>query len=115
MLTPGNDEDETKMKKLLEEMRSEQKQIAESITSLKKTSLMMAKEATQKKLYQLDVWAPSKRNRDDQKAFKDSLIKFYQRAAGGGNIRCQLVDKPFAATMVRASHIWKASTHGRGM
>eukprot|EP01138_Halocafeteria_seosinensis_P014322 gb/GECG01014622.1/.p1 GENE.gb/GECG01014622.1/~~gb/GECG01014622.1/.p1 ORF type:complete len:147 (+),score=10.53 gb/GECG01014622.1/:1-441(+) len=100
--------------KLLEQLMTEQKKIGENIDSLKKASLLVARDTTQNKLYRLDVWAPSKRNRDDQKSFKDSLIKFYQRAAGGDKLRCQLVNRPYPATMVRAAHIWKAATHGRG-
>ena len=66
---------------------------------------------------ELDCWdTSSTRTADEQDEFKNKLIVYYQ--CGQTNtkeIKCMILNKYFDRQLVRASHIWKASTKGIGL
>eukprot|EP01033_Poteriospumella_lacustris_P002927 gene2927-2137_t len=65
----------------------------------------------------MDKWTSSKRTRQEQTGFKNSLVSFYQRAhpSDPNQLKCMVVDSFFPRQLVRASHIWKFETEGDGL
>jgi hypothetical protein len=65
----------------------------------------------------MDIWTESKRSTVEQKAFKDSLIAFYQRhhPSDPSIVKCMVLDHFFPRHLVIGSHIWKYSSHGKGL
>lgn len=63
-----------------------------------------------------DIWTETGRSEVEQKEFKDSMIKYYQR--GGmfsGNVKCMMTNEWHRRDHVIAEHIWKQKMHGRGL
>jgi hypothetical protein len=65
----------------------------------------------------MDNWTESKRSKEEQEAFKDSLIAFYQRQhpVDPALLKCMVLDVFIPRKYVIASHIWKHCTHGEGL
>lgn len=66
---------------------------------------------------ELDCWdSSSTRTREEQQEFKNSLIVYYECGSPlMKTIKCMVMNKYFERSMVRAAHIWKASTRGVGL
>ena len=64
-----------------------------------------------------DNWRSSTRSRQEQTAFKESLINFYNCSdpSDPNILKCMVLDRFFAKDKVIASHIWKFSTGGDGL
>lgn len=77
----------------------------------------VAKEVVIQHRMRLDIWTESKRSKEEQPAFKDALIAFYQRQHPSDPhlLKCMVLDDFFPKTLVIASHIWKHCTHGEGL
>jgi hypothetical protein len=65
----------------------------------------------------MDYWTESKRSKEEQEAFKEVLIVFYQRQhlSDLKLLRCMVLDDFFPTQLVIASHIWKHCTDGVGL
>lgn len=65
----------------------------------------------------MDNWTESKRSKEEQEAFKEVLIVFYQRQHPSDPklLRCMVLDDFFPRQLVIASHIWKHCTRGEGL
>jgi hypothetical protein len=64
----------------------------------------------------LCVWDGSNcRTVVESKAFKDSLVREYARADGAGRLFCMVLNRSYPRDVVRASHLWKHCTGGRGL
>ena len=67
------------------------------------------------KIKELDIW-PGNRTQIEQAEFKDQLIIKYECGYPNQNtIKCMVLNAFFHREVVRASHIWKYSTHGAGL
>jgi hypothetical protein len=67
------------------------------------------------KIKELDIW-PGNRTQIEQAEFKDQLIIKYECGYPNQNtIKCMVLNAFFRRDAVRASHIWKYSTHGTGL
>jgi hypothetical protein len=62
----------------------------------------------------LDIWSESKRSKEEQEAFKTSLITFYKRDHPSDfNLLIYMVlNEFFPRHLVIASHFWKHCTRG---
>lgn len=77
----------------------------------------VAKEVIISHRARMDKWTSSKRTKQEQTEFKNSLVSFYQRAhpSDPNQLKCMVVDAFFPRHLVRASHIWKFETEGDGL
>ena len=60
----------------------------------------------------MDCWQSNNRTRVESSTFKDKLIKFYECAAAGDQVKCMATGNTYPRHEVRASHIIKRSTNG---
>ena len=65
----------------------------------------------------MDIWSLSKRTKDEQIQFKNSLISYYQCAhpTNDSLVKCMVLNEFFPRATVIASHIWKFCTEGEGL
>jgi hypothetical protein len=65
----------------------------------------------------MDIWTESNRSKQEQQAFKESLIPFYvcQHHSNPHLLRCMVLNDFFPRHLVIGSHIWKSCTHGDGL
>lgn len=80
-------------------------------------SNLMAKEVIISFRRRMDIWSMSKRTREEQKQFKNSLISYYQCAHPNETdlVKCMVLNDYFPRKTVIASHIWKFCTEGEGL
>ena len=79
---------------------------------------VLGKEVITQHRLRLDIWTPSKRSKDEQADFKNSLIAFYKRGneqSSRNEVKCMMLDIFLPRESVIASHIWKYSTEGQGL
>lgn len=117
---------------MLEQSSSQQRTLLEQSTSQLRNQAIIGRVLSGIVRNSLDCWTPSKRSRDEDRAFKERLITHYECApigsAGGARassassagedekkVRCMLVNDYFSSAEVRGSHIWKRATHGKGL
>jgi len=66
----------------------------------------------------LDPWgSPSNRTTSEQTDWKEKLKQYYERHAKKqpAMIKCMITNEALPSSEVKASHIWKRSTNGRGL
>lgn len=69
-------------------------------------------------LIQGDIWTDRKRSEQEQADFRALLIREYERGGPSADspVRCMVLDQPLRhGDHVKASHIWKSATRGRGL
>lgn len=77
----------------------------------------VVKEVVVQHRLRMDNWTESGRTKEEQEAFKESLIVFYQRQHPSDSklLRCMVLDDFFPKQFVIASHIWKHCSRGEGL
>jgi hypothetical protein len=63
-----------------------------------------------------DIWTERGRTENEQRSFKDEMIKYYKRNAWSGNkLRCMVTNQWHTQGDVIACHIWMNKTRGKGL
>jgi hypothetical protein len=77
----------------------------------------VAKRILERDVNELDIWTEGKRTRTEQGAFKDALAAYYECAHADrpGELNCMVLGRFLRRDTVRAAHIWKFCTQGRGL
>ena len=77
----------------------------------------VARRILERDVNELDIWTEGKRTRTEQGAFKDTLADYYECAHANrpGELKCMVLGRFLRRDLVRAAHIWKFCTQGRGL
>ncbi len=80
----------------------------------------LQREAQHARLRRLDPWTSAQRTLEEQAAFKERLLHHYDRGVPDNPpdkawARCMVSGAELPRPLVKASHIWKRSTHGEGL
>jgi len=92
-------------------------QLLETNQTLSQGIRLLGKEVVTQKRKRLDCWTGSKRTLVEQAGFKNELVDYYERGDGKLNdeLYCMVLNRLYPRKQVKASHIFKFSTHGVGL
>ena len=107
----------TRISTELEKQSEKLEKQSEELGKYGKKLEFVAKEVVIQHRMRMDNWTESKRSKEEQEAFKDALVAFYQRQHPSNPklLKCMVLDGFFPKQLVIASHIWKHCTHGEGL
>jgi len=93
------------------------KELLAKVNSVNKKLNYTGNELREAKRQRMDCWTPSKRTQDEQHEFKQALVDYYERqdTVVPGNLFCMILNRSYPRNQVRASHIWKYATQGKGL
>lgn len=106
-----------RLEEKIDSSNKQQKRLEEKIDSGNRKLNYTGKELRMAKRQRMDCWTPSKRTQTEQTEFKQKVIEFYQRQDPNvpGNLLCMVLNRSYPRDQVRAAHMWKYKTYGKGL